>query len=127
MSHLDYFGDPEADTILQDTLEAWGVISELRVILDLASTSAEKHGHCLPDALQELEDHNLQLDKELREAGKQKRVKRIPHPKQLLRTLPLYCKDPKKVLTHWFKKKQSKKQPKQAMPASSLPDATKGS
>ena len=103
------FGSPSLDESLHASLEAWGLVSDLRVVLDLASTATQKYGHALPDELQELEDVSLQLYKELREEKKQKHVRRIVHPKQLLRTLRKYGFDPKKVLTLWFKSTSARK------------------
>ena len=120
------FGGESLDETLHASLKAWGLVSELRVIIDMSSTSAEKHGHCLPDQLQEYEDQNLELDTELREAGKKKRIKRIPYPQQLLRTLPMYARDPRKVLTAWFDSKSLKSR-KEAVAESSLSAGDQGS
>ena len=64
------------------SLEAWLRVSELRVVVDQASRSCERHGHYLTPQLQQCEDEHMALYCQLREAVKRKRPKKLWFPKQ---------------------------------------------
>ena len=67
-----------------DSLEAWSRVSLLRVAIDLASSSAEKHGHSLATPLQDFEDDILELDSQIKDAARKKRPNKMSFPKQVL-------------------------------------------
>ena len=71
-------------TPVVDSLEAWSRVSLLRVAIDLACSSAEKHGHSLATPLQDFQDHILELDNQMKDAARKKRPKKMSFPKQAL-------------------------------------------
>ena len=52
------------------------------MVVDQASRSCERHGHCLTPQLQQCEDEHMALYCQLREAVKRKRPKELWFPKQ---------------------------------------------
>ena len=78
----------EKMTMKHADLESMNLDSELRVSLDVAAVSAEKHGHCLQAALQEaydLETADLEGDSQ----GKRKRRKKMAFPNTSVSSTPL--------------------------------------